>query len=119
MISLCPTCGNFVPSLEIHVDTANNHVSRHGKIVKITPRQAILLDMLAKAFPHAVRDDRIAFAFWGGSQGPEDENAVIRSIVSQLRHQIEPLDLAIKNDRGVGYELRKAPERGEYGEVAT
>lgn len=111
MTKLCPTCGNVVPPLEIRVDIDNHRATRNGQVVKLTPQQAILLDLLAKSFPHHVHRERIAYALWGGQSGPLNEASVIQSTFSQLRRRIEPLALAIETERDVGYVLRKVAKQ--------
>lgn len=87
-------------------------VTRDGRPVKLGPRQAQLLSLLALVRGRSIRTDQLARMMWGEPQ-PRGAAATLRSHVAQLRRALEPdrpgRDSMVVTE-GTGYRLDLAPE---------
>ncbi|NNM51497.1 MAG: response regulator transcription factor [Pseudomonadales bacterium] len=89
------TCG------KLQVDTRNHSVSVEDELIKITPRDYVLLEVLLLHPGQLVpKDDLIQrFSSWDNELGG---NAIEVSIF-RLRKKLEPYGIAIQTVRGAGY----------------
>lgn len=88
------------------LDPATRQVSLDGTPIELSGRETLLLEHLARAFPHSVSKERLLHDIWAGASA--DPN-VVEAFVGHLRRKIGR-DRVV-TVRGVGYRLADGPGR--------
>ena len=110
---LSPRQGSRVVAFgEVEVDLGSRHVSKHGRDIRLTPKQFDVLNFLLAnpnvAIPHA----KILQAVWGPDYG--DEVEYLHVLVNQLRKKIEPdpsKPRFILTEPWFGYRFQLTPDK--------
>lgn len=85
---------------------ADHTLVRNDRMMILTPHQATVLGMLAKAQPRVVSFERLCTGLWPmEADQPDDFHNQIAVAVHMLRPKLKPFDLEIRNVRGTGYYL--------------
>jgi DNA-binding response OmpR family regulator len=91
---------------DLEFDTVKRRGRRAGRELNLSPKEAILLDLLIRNAPQAVTRNMIAEVVWG-SEYNEFTN-LIEVFVNRLRQKIDDGgESLISTVRGVGYAMRK------------
>jgi DNA-binding response OmpR family regulator len=98
-----PICYQFA---DLRLDTSTREVSRHGRLVHLTPREHSLLELLIRNAGRVVTREKILESVWGFDTGVAENT--VEAFVRLLRNKV---DLAfspklIHTVRGIGYSLR-------------
>lgn len=89
----------------LEFDTVRRRASRDGRDLALSPKEAILLELLMRNAGQPVTRSMIAEVVWGA--GYNDFTNLIEVFVNRLRQKIAPGgDSPIVTVRGVGYSLR-------------
>lgn len=94
----------LVAAAGVTVDPATRAVTLDDEPLELSPRETLLLEHLARAFPHAVGKERLLDDIWAGAS--EDPN-VVEAFVGHLRRKIGRE--RIVTVRGLGYRLAAPP----------
>ena len=94
---------------DLEFDTIKRRARRDGRELNLSPKEAMLLELLMRNAEQTVTRTMIAETVWG--TGYNDFTNLIEVFVNRLRQKIagpggEPL---IATVRGVGYAIRRAP----------
>ena len=101
----CPLCGHKLNQLKIAVDLNTNTIRLKDKMVRVTPQQAELLFVLARASPGVVSVASLMYQLEGF--GSYDLGVTsLRTQISRIRNYISDLGLLIVSHRNRGYALR-------------
>lgn len=93
-MNCCPVCGAKTKSSGLVVDLNSNTAYANGLSVRLTPRCAELLSLLADGFPAYVDKETLMRRMYGMSGGPEtDKN--IHVFVSKLRPLMRKIGVGI------------------------
>lgn len=93
----------------LSVDTLKRLVSKHGKAIKLTPKEYDLLALLARHAGRVVTHRQLLAGVWGPAH--VEDTQYLRVFVGQLRAKIEddPAEpRLIRTEPGVGYRLMLA-----------
>lgn len=95
----CPCCGQPIPvSDDVIVSLDTNSITVRGMSLRLTPRQAEILRVLADKMPAPVRRQTVTARVWCLNERElTEKNLDVH--VSNLRHKIAPLGLAIHTHR--------------------
>lgn len=106
----CPCCGGVMyTKVPVYVDLTANEASVRGQAVKLTPRQAEVLHVLAEAFPRGVDKDRLINMVGGRYATENVREPCIPVHISHIRRALRPFGVAIECLWGRGYRLIEAP----------
>lgn len=94
---------------DLEFDTIKRRARRGGRELNLSPKEAMLLELLMRNAEQTVTRTMIAETVWGA--GYNDFTNLIEVFVNRLRQKIagaggEPL---IATERGVGYAMRRVP----------
>lgn len=118
MNATCPCCGADVEPTGLLVDLNNNTISRFGRTVLVTPREAEILTTIVGAYPGRIRVDRLLERVYGLMPAPSRRSMCI--FITRLRQKLKPLGITIAPGFN-GYALRlddKPFLRGRLKEAA-
>jgi two-component system KDP operon response regulator KdpE len=107
-------------SAHLRMDRDSHEVRLAGEIVKLTPTEYSILEILARYSGKIVTREGLLREIWGPAGQAEESN--LRVYISSLRKKIEanPVDPElIVTEPGVGYRLRLLPVRPAPSEVTT
>jgi DNA-binding response OmpR family regulator len=91
---------------DLEFDTVKRRGRRAGRELNLSPKEAILLDLLIRNAPQAVTRNMIAEVVWGSEYN--DFTNLIEVFVNRLRQKIDDGgESLISTVRGVGYAMRK------------
>jgi len=92
----CPCCGQPIPvSNDVIVSLDTNTITVRGASLRLQPREAEILHVLASRMPSPVRRAAIVAVVWGLTER-EMTAKNIDTYVSNLRRKLMPIDLAIR-----------------------
>ncbi len=96
---------------DLCLDTATRRVTRHGRLVNLTPKEHSLLEVLLRNAERAVSRDTILESVWGFDTDVEENTveAFVRLLRGKIDAGFEPK--LIHTIRGIGYCLR-LPDHG-------
>jgi two-component system response regulator MprA len=86
---------------DVTLDVAARRVSRAGRAIELTPREADLLELLLREAGHAVTRERLLSEIWDDAAEPN----VVDRYVTRLRRKLGEPPL-INTVRGTGFALR-------------
>jgi DNA-binding response OmpR family regulator len=91
---------------DLEFDPVKRRARRAGRDLNLSPKEAILLELLMRNAGETVTRDMIAEVVWGA--GYNDLTNLIEVFVNRLRHKLgNEGDPLIATVRGVGYTLRR------------
>jgi DNA-binding response OmpR family regulator len=92
---------------DLQFDAVKRRGWRAGRQLNLSPKEAILLELLIRNAPQTVTRNMIAEVVWGS--GYNDFTNLIEVFVNRLRQKIddETGESLILTVRGVGYAMRK------------
>lgn len=99
----CTNCGQPLPGAFV-VDLDGNAVRYRNRVLKMTPKQAELLYVLWRAYPHAVVHERIHSQVWGDAD-PVNSNNLCSIYVGRLRKLLSAIGATIETVHSRGYRL--------------
>lgn len=94
----CPCCGQMMVGRDVRVWLESNTVSVGSRAVRLSPRQAEILSVLAEGRPLPVKKDHLMRRVYGVVESEGAYGALLASI-SQMRKKIAPLGLRIINQK--------------------
>lgn len=101
----CPCCGQSVyVGKFIEVDLNTNSVYNFLGVIKLTPRQAEVLSVLAFAYPRRIPWGDIYHRVFPRGEAI-DPNDRIQNYMKHLRIALAPLGWTVLAERGIGYYL--------------
>lgn len=105
--SLCRRSGSVRPPTlvvgDLRIDTARHEVTRGGVLLRLTPKEFAVLELLAAREGTAVRRTDLIESCWDEMADPTSN--VVDVVITQLRRKLgEPA--VLHTVRGVGYRLR-------------
>lgn len=103
-ISICPHCGQEMPG-QLTIDLEFNLAKANGKSVRLSPRQAEILDAIRLAHPRPARTEFIAEAV-GGTHGDEPSWNAIQVMICQMRPKLSLIGVEILSAGNSSYQLR-------------
>jgi two-component system KDP operon response regulator KdpE len=98
----------------LRIDSDRREVKVSGELVRLTPTEYAVLDMLARHAGKIVTRERLLKEVWGPAG--EDEEGSLRVYINALRKKLEVDPAAprlILTEAGVGYRLESLPTEGE------
>ncbi len=101
------------PDSGIEIDFDAHEVTRHGRRIRLIPREFTLLEILAENAPRNVAYEKITMQMWG--EDSIKNRAHLKTIVFSLKRKLQEDDTEmplIVNNRGIGYQLASHPEVG-------
>lgn len=106
MTTKCPCCGTQSDSA-ILIDETSHIVAVDNLQIRMPDRCIRLLRLLLRAVPHPVERDTLIAALWHEKHEPDDAEASLRVIISQMRHAFIGSKVALRSVYGVGYRLER------------
>lgn len=107
MRGICPCCGNVVKPTELLVDLSSNIISIGGNKLKVAPRVAEMVSVLAKVSPQYMSSENLAALVWGQIHAKQ-KSPSIRTHVREIRRILLPLGFGVQNARGGFYRLARS-----------
>jgi two-component system KDP operon response regulator KdpE len=95
---------------ELVIDTARHTVTRGGELLRLTPTEFKLLEVLARSADRVVPRRKLLTEVWGPTH--EEDTHYLRLYISQLRTKLEQhsaIPNYLINEPGVGYRLCSLP----------
>lgn len=97
---------------EVTISLARQEVRKNGKLVRLTPTEFRLLDVLVRHVNHVVPHQKLMGAVWGLER--LSAKHYLRVYIRHLRQKLEAdpdLPRLILNERGRGYQLRSQEQK--------
>lgn len=107
-LALCPNCQALHVG-DLSIDLGASTLRRKGRALRVTPYQARIFEVLARAHPAVVPAERLHFAIYGDREdgGPLTADNVLHVQINRLRKSLRESALGahIQTFRGNGYRL--------------
>ena len=107
----CPTCGQAMPETGLKVDLMHNVLLYRQQAIQLTPMEAEIAFVLARAAPELVPHEHMRAAVYGAGEGVKDEQRTISVVIRRIRARIAGAGLSIKSIRGVGWAFAFEPPK--------
>lgn len=99
--------GISIPETGLRINFTRREVLYQNRMMRLSPKEYDLLELLAKNIPHFVRNEEISYYLWG-KDSVKSRNG-IKTLIHGLRKKFDAIhyieDLIITADR-IGYRLR-------------
>lgn len=111
-VIICPCCRRAVELAKaVDVCLTTSVVSYQGKTLKVPPRQAELIVLLAQSYPRPMKTTDLIYRMWGLAEpGHPPDN--IYCHVYRLRKVLGKIGLSLVSFSGRGYALGVADNNG-------
>lgn len=104
-MTTCTTCGARHERKLPLVDERTGKVSFRRKTAHLSSQQAAVMRALVEAHPNDATWERLAYAVWGGEDGPENKLKALSVRLTQLRAIGRDLGFEIRTTYNVGPRL--------------
>ncbi|QKF82618.1 response regulator transcription factor [Halarcobacter ebronensis] len=95
-------------SSKLYWDPVEKSIYQDEKVVKLTKKEILFLDMLCTSINQVVNTDTILYELWEDSLDYDSSLSNLKNLISRIRVKIP--DLKIENVYGLGYKLRMINE---------
>lgn len=103
----CPLCGSDIAPDRLLVDLATNEIFVNSKWVRVSPKHAEILMVLAAANGTMVRYAELVCKVWGARSDIDDPAKSLAVHVHRLRRVLEGSQWAIVTSNERGFTLRR------------
>ena len=104
--NVCPLCGTRGISAGLSVNVTANIAWLDGKTIRLTAREAELLQAMLDEWPEPVKRERLFLRVWGCASDVNPH--IIPVIVCKLNRKIAEAGYTVRGHRGRrGYEIHK------------
>lgn len=100
----CPCCGQTVLDRRPLVDRTSNTFSWQGHLIEFSPKQAQLLDILARRMPRVATYDELISQLYGVDE-PAESYKCVQTFICYCRRKLRPVGLDIEPVWKSGYRL--------------